>query len=134
MHEEYHGETIDHCLSCGGLWFDANELRAILKRSSGTQVVGTRDGWSQAAGQTPASCPRCRSTTLSDIRIRDVLVHSCTDCKGIFVGPKAFLAILDRKGFTAVDGTLDSLIMAPEVPAAAFEGVLEILGEVFCGW
>lgn len=134
MHEEYYGETIDRCLSCGGLWFDADELRAALKQPSSARLATDPATVGTVVETATLNCPRCRGSSLSARRVHGVQVEFCEDCRGVFVGPKAFLTILDRRSYGGGEVALDLLILAPEIPAAAFEGVLEILADVFSVW
>lgn len=39
MQEECYGVAIDRCHSCGGIWFDADELRAALKRPASARLA-----------------------------------------------------------------------------------------------
>lgn len=134
MHEEDHGETIDRCLSCGGLWFDADELRAALKRPSSARLATDPATVGTVVENATLHCPRCQGSKLSGRRDHNVQVEFCQNCRGVFVSPKAFLTILDRKSYGGGDVALDVLIVAPEIPAAALEGVLEILADVFSVW
>ena len=133
MHEEHHGVALDRCASCGGIWFDADELRAVLKRPVSTQLVtGAPDG-AKDIENAPYRCPRCIAPILSGRSSHGVQIHACDECKGIFVSSKAFLKIVDCASYGAKEVGLDLLIMGPDI-AVSVSSLLEVLVDIFSGW
>ena len=140
MQEEHHGVTLDHCLSCGGIWFDADELRPALRRPSSSRLAEPVQ-FETVEDDTVLDCPRCQTTSLAVQKVAGAQVQSCARCRGVFVGSRAFLTIRDRKSYGAADAALDAAIVAPdlaatavEISAGSLEGVLEVLADVFTAW
>ncbi len=133
MQEEHHGVTIDRCHSCGGIWFDADELRATLKRPASARLAEDPSSFAEPKAGAALNCPRCDDSGLTVRKSHGAEVHTCDSCRGVFVDPKALLKILDRKNFGIGDGALDVLIAAPEISTATIKGVAKLVAEIFTG-
>ncbi len=134
MREEPHGEvTLDRCLACGGLWFDADELAAYLRGAPAGAAVPASGA--PGAAEAPLRCPRCATQPLRGFRVRGVPVRSCPGCEGLFLGPDALETLLARQadaGYSAADVAVDvALYTAPDLPEAILHAVLDFLGDVF---
>ncbi len=99
----FEGVNVDRCTSCKGIFFDANENKA-LKEKKGAESIDTGDA---ATGKkmdkiTNIKCPRCHA---SMIRMTDVDQHhidyeACTVCYGVFLDAGEFK---DWKNYTVSD-------------------------------
>jgi Zn-finger nucleic acid-binding protein len=79
------GIHVDECLWCKGVWFDAGELEtyrtAIAKRES--DVAAVFEPVKERGDK--LGCPSCREETLIKGTIRNIQVHRCDKCHGIYV-------------------------------------------------
>ena len=61
---EYEGVELDHCVKCGGVWFDGGELEYYLERAQlriGDLHIKAAPRAAAAAGkEKPRRCPLCR--------------------------------------------------------------------------
>ena len=95
------GVAIDRCQSCGGVWFDAGELRQYLLRQPGVSANAkdlSADGNERTAtgvGGETRPCPRC-SKSAKNSRWRDVTIAKCDSCRGVFLDAEV-LASLEAK-------------------------------------
>jgi uncharacterized protein len=82
--------TLDGCTSCGGVWFDRDELRQ-LAQESGTGLLEAELAFQDAAGTTTTTgamlCPRCSIGlyAFSFPHTPDVELDACRQCKGIWL-------------------------------------------------
>ncbi|MEL6329828.1 MAG: zf-TFIIB domain-containing protein [Planctomycetota bacterium] len=86
------GIAVDRCPSCGGIWFDLGELRALMNRAD-DDLIGELD---RTDRRVPASahtedrsnwvCPRDgqRLTSLRDPQQPHLEYELCTHCGGVF--------------------------------------------------
>jgi Zn-finger nucleic acid-binding protein len=75
------GVTLDHCVRCKGLWFDANELTRHLTN------LGSRspERELETGLPTPLGCPNCEGERLIEGWLHNVSVETCPLCHGIFL-------------------------------------------------
>jgi Zn-finger nucleic acid-binding protein len=79
---------VDLCRDCQGIWFDRNELEALLKISVKTIKIP-----SQARTQ-PFQCPRCRQPLYAfSYPHTMVIVDMCPQCEGIWLDANEFKEI-----------------------------------------
>jgi uncharacterized protein len=61
---EYEGIELDHCVKCGGVWFDRNELEYMLERAAlrveDLHIKAAPRTVVAAAHEKPRRCPLCR--------------------------------------------------------------------------
>jgi hypothetical protein len=80
---------IDRCPTCHGIWLDALELEALLKRD--IKPLLEADGQFEAVVSHEGPrlhCPRCKGTYLIKLNSRlrpGVIVDSCTTCFGTWL-------------------------------------------------
>jgi Zn-finger nucleic acid-binding protein len=96
----FEGVTVDRCTGCKGIWFDANEQRA-LKEKKGAEAIDIGDA---ATGRkmdkiTDIQCPRChtRMIRMVDVDQHHIDYEACTVCYGMFLDAGEFK---DLKDFT----------------------------------
>lgn len=85
------GVTVDRCLKCQGLWFDAGELTLSV------EVLRPLTGF-QGAKPTSAVCPRCAGSSLVEITFPGTqqIIEACPKCKGTYL-PKGRLEAIHRE-------------------------------------
>lgn len=109
------GVTVDRCLKCQGLWFDAGELTLSV------EIVRPLSGFESAA-PTTMTCIRCTGSKLVDITFPGTEEHipSCPRCKGTFL-PKGRLEAIHK----ALEPIVGQLGKSP-----AGDRTAEILAEI----
>lgn len=80
---------VDRCGRCSGLWFDRDELDAVLQRQGGfvlEKKAGARDRPS-ADDHRPGTCPRCqtRLERIPSLVADDLGYDECAQCGGIWL-------------------------------------------------
>ena len=96
------GTTVDRCVSCKGIWFDARE-QEHLKDAEGSEVLDTAN---PAAGPAPLAgkilCPVCHTQMIrmTDHQQPHIHYESCTVCYGVFFDAREFR---DYKEVTLVE-------------------------------
>ena len=88
-HLQHAGEHLDECMGCGGVWFDAGELRAYAH----AKVVGNlREGalrhFFESMGGDARPCPSCGSPALHDGETEGHPISGCDGCGGFFLPPE----------------------------------------------
>lgn len=77
------GVTIDRCLSCGGLWFDAQELdRCLLALYA--EDSPPPEARIPERGLGTRRCPRC-DRYMKTAGWTGLVLDRCPDCRGLFV-------------------------------------------------
>ena len=78
------GTTVDRCMSCKGIWFDAREQER-LKETPGAEAIDTgKAGTPVAPGR--VKCPVCKTPmiAMTDHLQPHLKFESCTVCYGVF--------------------------------------------------
>lgn len=75
------GVPLDVCASCGGVWFDAKELRVVAGDRE-VERLATRIGEFPRASA--LRCPRCTGACVASA-IGEVEVDTCTVCHGAWL-------------------------------------------------
>ncbi len=88
MQEEIrHGVTLDWCSSCGGVWFDIEEIQAYLN-ARGTlsgQPVPKEDEIRASRSGRQQVCTCCEEPQLYSGTLRGFAYQSCSWCGGVFL-------------------------------------------------
>ncbi|RJP18140.1 MAG: hypothetical protein C4520_14920 [Candidatus Abyssobacteria bacterium SURF_5] len=83
------GATIDHCPRCKGVWFDAQELEAVMDVASKELDIP-----SKARESETLSCPRCLSRLFHfEYPQTLVRVDMCKECRGLWLDGGEFTEI-----------------------------------------
>ena len=102
-HVPFGGWTVDRCVNCRGLWFDAREQEQ-LKDVEGSEVidVGTPGGSAVPPVTGKVKCPVCNTQMIQmvDHRQPHLKFESCTVCYGAFFDAGEFR---DYKEVTLVE-------------------------------
>ena len=82
------GTTVDRCISCQGIWFDAREQEQ-LKDVDGAEAIDTPAGAAHKFTAPPAGkilCPVCHTSMIrmTDHQQPHIHYESCTVCYGVF--------------------------------------------------
>ena len=79
---------LDGCDTCGGVWFDADELRSIATSGDGLDQAEETfsPGLAGAVGDGDGKCPACRTELkkFSFPYAKAIELDGCPDCKGIW--------------------------------------------------
>lgn len=92
------GTTVDRCLGCGGLWFDAHEREAILAAHGARRLdVGDPEVGRAMNEIDRIPCPRCsgRMVRLVSVEHPEVRYEQCAACGGSFLDAGE-LSVLER--------------------------------------
>ena len=92
---EYHGQTIDICIKCAGMWFDEGELNHVINSMLSKDKVSDQTIKEAYKRKVLASkedniplrnCPRCNITmnTFNYAYDSNVFLDKCPSCKGIW--------------------------------------------------
>jgi Zn-finger nucleic acid-binding protein len=72
---------LDHCESCRGLWFDADELPRHLANIAG----GTGIDLPESGCATRFRCPACVNIQLFGAVLHGIPIECCAHCRGVFL-------------------------------------------------
>ena len=78
---------VDRCPSCGGIWFDRQELSELLAEDARRVADLRRGDENEEAGEKRGNCPRDAAPLLRvySARDRSVILDACADCHGIWL-------------------------------------------------
>lgn len=88
QHIELHGQELDHCPNCDGLWFDDEELSEAIRHKHGlTDDYCVRQGFAEPLKQHQYHCHRCDVPMQQFHLLKEYLVtvDSCPNCNGSWV-------------------------------------------------
>lgn len=80
--------TVDRCRGCAGIWFDALELKAVVKARGGKKLdVGNATHGKHMDDTNRIDCPHCKTQMLRliDDRHRKVRYEQCSVCGGAYL-------------------------------------------------
>lgn len=75
------GVAVDRCGSCGGIWFDAKELKRVAQDREVEQLATRVTDYSPPSA---FACPRCRGACVRAF-CAEVEVDTCADCRGVWL-------------------------------------------------
>jgi len=85
---DFHGEEVDSCQSCGGMWFENGELNAALsKADNGDDKVRVEETLGQHLGQSTRRCNHC-DCSMEHYYLMDgyqIEVDVCHRCSGVWI-------------------------------------------------
>jgi len=102
--ETRHGVVIDRCSSCGGIWFDIEEIQSYLNaRGTRTgQPIPKEDELRVSQSGDPDVCTCCGERKLQDGMLRGFAYRRCSWCGGVFLPAEELAKIQSREtGSTA---------------------------------
>lgn len=79
--------AVDRCASCGGIWFDANELVQLLAEDAEQVAALRHSGAPEERDGKKGLCPRDRTQLMRVYSAvdRTVIIDACPDCHGIWL-------------------------------------------------
>lgn len=95
---EFHGESVDLCGRCGGMWFDDGELdRSLSTADNGHDKVNLESSLGDFIGYDQRACPKCRSKLGRFYLLNglEMEVQRCLDCSGTWVEQEARAVVVD---------------------------------------
>jgi Zn-finger nucleic acid-binding protein len=95
---EFEGVEIDHCLACGGTWFDAGELESLLERDRLSIAALRRELQAAALGAVKRRCPRCRRR-LEAVKVgagQGVELDRCSAGHGVWFDEGETMAVIGQ--------------------------------------
>jgi Zn-finger nucleic acid-binding protein len=95
----YEGIQIERCLSCHGMWFDALELKDLLKKKGSEKIdIGDERNFQKTNAIENYLCPKDGSQMIKmvDARQNHVWYESCGTCYGIFLDATEFKDLKDK--------------------------------------
>jgi hypothetical protein len=75
------GVRLDHCWSCGGIWFDRHELDELVDEDGTLELLIEITGKLKGEG---LLCPTCREL-MTTHEVFGVYVDHCPECRGIWM-------------------------------------------------
>ena len=107
---------LDHCVGCGGIWFDKGELEALLKQSQGGSAADL--GLINPKADSLA-CPRCKNK-MSRGGLVDplLLVDNCPSCGGTWLDAGELDIAKKLLGLTGGPSGVSGLTRPPAAPVA----------------
>lgn len=103
--ERFHGEELDVCPNCAGIWFDADELRRLLaiepralEELDRVVMPHIKHG---PIGPSPLMCLNCglRLEQYHYMYNSPVLLHTCSICGGLWVEEPELLKMQQWRDF-----------------------------------
>lgn len=91
--------TIDRCIGCHGLWFDALELESVVAGRGGrTLDIGDAAIGKQLDSTDRIACPHCKThmIRLVDNRHPEVRYEQCSVCGGAFLDAGELITLEKR--------------------------------------
>ncbi|OGR95871.1 MAG: hypothetical protein A2016_10835 [Elusimicrobia bacterium GWF2_62_30] len=114
---------LDVCPGCSGIWFDKDELEALLKQSQGGASADFNLINPKAEGHT---CPRCKSKMSHGGLVNPLLlVDRCQSCGGVWLDSRELDLVRKLLGLTGGPSSevkVDRPAPAPAAPPAKAPG------------
>lgn len=128
-HLQHAGEHLDECTACGGVWFDAGELRAYAHaKVVGNLREGTLRHFFKGLGEAASRCPACQAPALHRGETEGHAISGCDACGGFFLPPETLSRLESLSGVRrrrSLFASVDSVDLSHLGEAA-----MEILGNL----
>lgn len=120
------GMKVDHCPKCKGIWFDAQELEAVLKVASKELAVP-----SDARESAALSCPRC-NVLLYQFQYPQTLVQveMCKQCGGLWLDAGEFTEIKTIRKAMKRRGKLEEYALPPGLKGTLIRFIDDAIAEL----
>lgn len=97
---------VDHCLNCGGVWLDPDEMDLLLEGSPGREEIRKNTRADGGVGERVLSCPLCRKK-MEKLRVaRDsgagLRIDRCVNGHGTWLDGGELHALVALSDFPAV--------------------------------
>jgi Zn-finger nucleic acid-binding protein len=92
--------TVDRCLACEGIWFDADELVQLLAQEAARVASLRRGGAQEQLDGKKGICPRDGGELLRAYSAvdRGVIIDACPECRGIWLDGGEFEKLFAARG------------------------------------
>jgi Zn-finger nucleic acid-binding protein len=96
---------VDHCLNCGGVWLDPDEMDLLLDGSAGREEIRQRMRPDDGGGEKKIPCPLCRKS-MEKIRVSrestgGLRVDRCVNGHGTWLDGGELHALVELSDFPA---------------------------------
>lgn len=112
---DFHGEEVDSCQKCGGIWFENGELnRALSAADNGDDNVRVEETLGQHIGSAKRECVHC-DCTLEHYHLMDgyqIEVDVCHTCSGVWIDEHERAKVVQSPQVKALLAKLDAKISA----------------------
>lgn len=100
--ERLHGQHVDRCTGCGGLWLSDGDLGPLIRRFESVEVRPAREA------QPHLACPRCGDEMASIDYAHDsgVSINRCGACRGVWLEAGQLEQIVACRGISAAEESL----------------------------
>lgn len=124
------GVTLDVCMNCAGVWFDAGELDAVGRATA--QGRGSRSEGEHEFRVIPEKakrvCPRCVQVTISSGTLGVRSIDRCGTCRGLWVpyqptGEGAGFGTAGTVGGSVIEGAVEG---AFDLVGSALDALLDL--------
>lgn len=107
---------LDHCVGCGGIWFDKEELEKLLRQSQGALPAELELIDPKAEG---LACPRCRGKMSRGGLVNPLLlVDKCPSCGGVWLDARELALLKKQLGLAGGATEVSGLSRPPARPPA----------------
>ena len=95
---------VDHCLACGGVWLDGEEMDLLLEGSAARAEIRAQLEPEPGSGEHPIKCPICLHK-MEKARVRraagerSILIDRCGHNHGSWLDGGELHAIVEMSGF-----------------------------------
>ncbi|MFV7785297.1 rhomboid family intramembrane serine protease [Shewanella marisflavi] len=107
----FHGEMVDCCRQCGGIWFENGKLNAALsKADNGDENVSFEESLGQLLGRSSRSCHQC-DRSLHRYHLMEsyhVEVDICHSCSGVWIDEHERTKVVQSPRIKQVLGELNA--------------------------
>ncbi|WP_028771613.1 rhomboid family intramembrane serine protease [Shewanella waksmanii] len=110
---DFHGEEVDRCQDCCGLWFERGELNSALSTAdNGDDRVRLERSLGQHLGQTSRQCCHCQQP-MQHFHLMEgfeVEIDICSECHGVWLDADETQKVVHSPKIKQVLGELDRQI------------------------
>jgi membrane associated rhomboid family serine protease/Zn-finger nucleic acid-binding protein len=110
---DFHGEEVDSCQHCGGLWFENGELNSALSTAdNGDNCVRVEENLGQHLGVSKRLCHDCHES-MQHYHLMDgyqIEVDVCHSCSGLWIDEEERVKVVQSPTVKALLADLDAKI------------------------
>lgn len=110
---DFHGEEVDSCQTCGGIWFENGELnRALSQADNGDDCVRIEENLGQYLGVSRRKCSHC-DCDMAHYYLMDgyqIEVDACHSCSGVWIDEHERSKVVQSPKVKALLAELDASI------------------------
>lgn len=114
------------CLYCEGVWLPFAAVEALARDTGLNLTRYIAPDASSSRRQPCLTCPKCQAQTFISLEARDVSVHSCSTCRGLFIPKVALNAFAGALGVKDGSALAVKNYLEQQGPASAAEVITGI--------